>query len=77
MAKSRTYTISTAKRIVIVLVAGESQETPKMDKAPPTISLAHAKRDKDMMVETAPPIMNGRLFPYFDLQLSLFKPTYG
>lgn len=77
MAKSRTYTITTAKRIVRVFVADEFQPTPKMDRKPATISLAQANKNNDTVVDIAPPMMNGRLLPYLDLQLSLLRPTYG
>lgn len=71
------YTITTAKRIVVVFVAEEFQATPKMERKPATISLAHARKKSDIIVEIAPPTMKGRLLPYFNRQLSLLRPTYG
>ncbi len=55
----------------------DSGSAPKSPRNPWTISLVHARANREIAVAKAPESMNGTLFPYLMRQLSLRIPTYG
>ena len=61
--------------MAVTLTPYDAASAPKIPSTPDTISLAHARATKDMIVAAAPPSMYGLRLPHDIRQLSLMIPT--